>query len=36
MKYTFPEIKNINDVLFAIEDCAEFIVAKKDGYTVLK
>jgi RNA ligase len=35
MHYTFPEIKNINDVLFAIEDCDEFIVAERDGYTVL-
>jgi T4 RnlA family RNA ligase len=35
MDYIFPEIKNINDVLFAIEGSDEFIVAKKDGYTVL-
>lgn len=35
MHYEFPVIKNINDVLPAIKDCGEFIVAQKDGYTVL-
>ena len=33
--YQFPVIQNINDVLHAIEDAPEFIVAEKDGYTVL-
>jgi RNA ligase len=35
MHYTFPEIKHINDVLPAIKDAPEFIVAERDGYTVI-
>ena len=33
MKYKFPEIKTIDDVLSAIIGRDEFIVAEKDGYT---
>jgi RNA ligase len=35
MKYDFPVIKHIDDVLPAIADRDEFIVAKKDGYQVV-
>lgn len=35
MNYKFPIIQHINDVLPAIKDAPEFIVAEKDGYTVL-
>ena len=35
MKYQFPVIKNINDVLPAIKDKKEFIVAEKESYTVI-
>lgn len=36
MNYEFPKIKHINDVLPAIEHHEEFIVAKKEGYTVIQ
>ena len=35
MNYEFPHINNINDVLPAIADSDEFIVAERDGYTVI-
>lgn len=35
MKYEFPEIRTIDDVLPHIEGRNEFIVAEKDGYTVI-
>jgi T4 RnlA family RNA ligase len=35
MNYLFPKIMHINDVLPAIKDCPEFIVAEKDGYQVV-
>jgi RNA ligase len=35
MNYTFPLINNISDVLPAIEGRPEFVVAVKDGYTVI-
>jgi RNA ligase len=35
MHYEFPVIRDINDVLPAIENSDEFIVVKKDGYTVI-
>lgn len=35
MDYAFPVIKHIDDVLPAIADRDEFIVAKKDGYQVV-
>jgi RNA ligase len=35
MKYTFPKITHINDVLPAIEGRDEFIVVQKDGYQVV-
>lgn len=35
MNYEFPMIKNINDVLPHIEGRNEFIVAERDGYTVI-
>ena len=35
MDYTFPVIKNISDVLPAIEGRDEFVVAEKEGYTVI-
>jgi RNA ligase len=35
MKYVFPNIKHIDEVLPAIEGSPEFIVAEKDGYTVV-
>ena len=35
MKYTFPEINHISDVLPAIEGSPEFIVAERDGYKVI-
>ena len=35
MKYQFPKIEHIDDVLLAIQDSPEFIVAEKDGYKVV-
>ena len=35
MKYDFPLIENISDVLPHIQDSPEFIVAERDGYTVI-
>ena len=35
MNYEFPNIYNIDDVLWAIEGRDEFVVAKKEGYTVI-
>ena len=35
MNYEFPLIRNISDVLPAIEGRDEFVVAKKEGYTVI-
>ena len=35
MNYEFPNIYNIDDVLWAIEGRDEFVVAEKDGYTVI-
>jgi RNA ligase len=35
MKYQFPLIKDIDDILPAIKDSPEFIVAERDGYTVI-
>lgn len=35
MNYEFPTITNISDVLPAIEGRDEFVVAEKDGYTVI-
>lgn len=35
MNYQFPVIRNISDVLPAIEGRSEFVVAVKDGYTVI-
>ena len=35
MRYQFPHIKHINDVLPAIEGKDEFIVVQKDGYQVV-
>ena len=35
MNYEFPLIRNISDVLPAIEGRDEFVVAEKDGYTVI-
>ena len=35
MKYEFPIIENINDVLPAIEGRSEFIVAEREGFTVI-
>lgn len=35
MQYQFPVIRNISDVLPAIEGRSEFVVAVKDGYTVI-
>lgn len=35
MNYEFPFIRNISDVLPAIERRAEFVVAEKEGYTVI-
>lgn len=35
MDYQFPVIRNISDVLPAIEGRSEFVVAVKDGYTVI-
>jgi RNA ligase len=35
MNYMFPNIHDIDDVLWAIKDAPEFIVAEKDGYTVI-
>lgn len=35
MKYQFPKIKHIDDVLPAIEGRNEFVVAERDGYKVV-
>jgi RNA ligase len=35
MQYDFPQIRHIDDVLPYIKDAPEFIVAEKDGYTVI-
>jgi RNA ligase len=35
MNYEFPNIYNIDDVLWAIEGRDEFVVAEKEGYTVI-
>lgn len=35
MKYDFPKIMHINDVLPAIKDSTEFIVVEKEGYQVV-
>ena len=35
MQYDFPQIYHIDDVLPHIKDAPEFIVAEKDGYTVI-
>ena len=35
MNYSFPKITHIDDVLLAIKDSPEFIVAEKDGYKVV-
>jgi RNA ligase len=35
MNYTFPEIRNINDVLPHVEGRDEFVVAEREGYTVI-
>lgn len=35
MHYTFPEIRTISDVLPHIEGREEFIVAEREGYTVI-
>jgi RNA ligase len=35
MNYEFPNIHDIDDVLWAIKDSPEFIVAEKDGYKVI-
>lgn len=35
MNYVFPNIYDIDDVLWAIKDSPEFIVAEKDGYKVI-
>ena len=35
MQYSFPRIYHIDDVLPAIQDSPEFIVAEKDGYKVV-
>lgn len=35
MNYEFPTITNISDVLWAISGRDEFVVAEKDGYTVI-
>jgi len=35
VNYEFPVIKNISEVLPAIKDAPEFVVAERDGYTVI-
>lgn len=35
MRYEFPEIRNISDVLPAIAGRDEFVVAERDGYTII-
>ena len=35
MKYEFPTIRDLDDVLFAIKDSPEFIVVEKDDYIVV-
>lgn len=35
MNYEFPKIYNMGDVMWAIKDSPEFIVAEKDGYKVV-
>lgn len=35
MKYKFPEIRNIDDVLPHVANCDDFVVAERDGFTVI-
>ena len=35
MKYSFPDIRNLSDVLPAIKDADEFIVAQREGYQIV-
>ena len=35
MRYQFPHINHINDVLPAIKDSPEFIVAEREHYNVV-
>lgn len=35
MNYTFPEIRHISDVLPHVEGRSEFVVAEREGYTVI-
>ena len=35
MNYEFPKIRHIDDILPAIKDSPEFIIAEKDGYQVV-
>jgi RNA ligase len=35
MNYTFPEIRTISDVLSHIEGREEFVIAEREGYTVI-
>lgn len=35
MKYEFPRIEHIDDVLWAIDDCDNIYVAEKEGYNVI-
>ena len=35
MNYSFPEIRTIDDVLPHIEGRKEFVVAEREGYTVI-
>jgi RNA ligase len=35
MNYQFPEIRHLNDVLPHIEGRDEFIVAEREGYSVV-
>lgn len=35
MRYEFPEIRNISDVFPAIASRDEFVVAERDGYTII-
>lgn len=35
MKYKFPKIRNISDILPAIAGRDEFVVAERDGYTII-
>ena len=36
MKYSFPIIRNIRDVLPALEGRDEFIVAERDGFSIIQ